>query len=448
MSRSFLGTPATAPGPEGPQMLRAMGSIRRDPLGYLERTWRTYGDVTQFPIPRPPSYLVNEPAAVRRVLVDRARDYGKATIQYRALSLVTGEGLLTAETGPWRRQRRLVQPAFHHSTLDALAGHVDRAADRVVAQWERATGPVDADAAMMASALEVVGHALFGTDLSAEADRLARATLDALDVVVARARVPITPPPWVPTPANRRLARANRTLNAAVHAMVGERRAAPPAEPADMLDLLLAVRDDDGDGLAIDEIRDQMVTFIVAGHETVASALTWALAFLAVEPTWQERVATESAHVLGESPLTLDAADRLPVTRAVIDEVLRLLPPAWLITRRAEADDDLAGHAIPAGALIICSPYLLHRHPGLWRDPDRFDPARFLGGEVDRSAFIPFGAGPRLCIGRDFAYVEAVLMLAALARRFRWTAPHGMPMIDPLVTIRPRMPLELVVVPR
>ena len=450
MSRSFLGTPATAPGPAGPQMVRAMGAIRRDPLGYLEHTWRTYGDVVQYPIPRPPSYLVNEPAAVRRVLVDRARSYGKATIQYRALSLVTGEGLLTAETGPWRRQRRLVQPAFHHSTLEALAGHVDRAGERVVSAWsaQSAGDLVDADASMMAAALEVVGHALFGTDLSADADRLARATLEALEVVVARARVPITPPAWLPTPANRRLAHANRALDEAVASMVAERRARPAAEPADMLDLLLAVRDEEGDALSTLEVRDQMVTFIVAGHETVASALTWALAWLAREQAWQEGVAAEAAEALGDGPLTLEAADRMPVTRAVVDEVLRLLPPAWLITRRADEPDELGGCAIPAGSLIICSPALLHRHPSVWEDPERFDPSRFLDGRADRQAFLPFGAGPRLCIGRDFAYVEAVLMLGAIARRLRWCAPHGIPAAEPLVTIRPRTPLMLEVTRR
>ena len=152
---------------------------------------------------------------------------------------------------------------------------------------------------------------------------------------------------------------------------------------------------------------------------------------------------------LAETPrLTLEAADRMPVTRAVVDEVLRLLPPAWLITRRADEPDELGGCAIPAGSLIICSPALLHRHPSVWEDPERFDPSRFLDGRADRQAFLPFGAGPRLCIGRDFAYVEAVLMLGAIARRLRWCAPHGIPAAEPLVTIRPRTPLMLEVTRR
>ncbi|MCX8527491.1 MAG: cytochrome P450, partial [Candidatus Nanopelagicales bacterium] len=191
--------------------------IRRNPLRALAATWRHYGDVVQYPIPRPPTYLVNDPDGVRRVLVGNARNYGKSTIQYRALSLVTGEGLLVANTEPWRRQRRLVQPAFHHETLEGVVDHGNTALSGVRATWDALPeGSVaDVDATMMHAALEVVGHALFGTDLSSDAERLASATLTALDVVVARARVPITPPAWVPTPANRRLQGAVAQLDSA-----------------------------------------------------------------------------------------------------------------------------------------------------------------------------------------------------------------------------------------
>ena len=447
--RSFLGTPATAPGPLGPQMLRHFSLIRRNPLEYLATAWREYGDVVQFPIPRPPSYLVNDPDGVRRVLVGNGRNYGKSTIQYRALSLVTGEGLLVADTPAWRRQRPLVQPAFHHETLQHIAGHVDTAVQRMLGQWEAlpASAVVDMDAAMMHGALEVVGHALFGTDLSADADRLARATLSALDVVIARARVPVTPPAWAPTPANRKLQAAVRELDGAVRRMMVERRRNPPTVPADMLDLLIASRDETGSGLGVEEIRDQVVTFIVAGHETVASALTWAWALVAAHPQVQHALQDESDAVLGGRPATFADYARLPYARAVFDEALRLYPPAWLITRKAHEADTLGGRDIPASSLVIMSPYLLHRHPDLWTQPDDFRPERFLSGEVDRNAFIPFGAGLRLCIGRDFAYVEGVLMLSAIAGRFSVAYPDGcsMPTAEPLVTIRPvgGLPLRL-----
>ena len=441
-----MGTPATAPGPSGPQMLKAFSAIRGNPLSYLAGVWREHGDVVQFPIPRPPIYLVNDPDAVRRVLVEQARTYGKSTIQYRALSLVTGEGLLTSDTDVWRRQRRMVQPAFHQETLAQLTDYVERSSSSVLADWERAgTGAmVDIDVAMMHATLEVVGHALFGSDLSQDASALADATLDALDVVIARARVPITPPGWIPTRANWRLAAANNVFDSAVRRMIAE-RANAQFRTHDMLDMLMEVRDENGQGLSGEEIRNQMVTFIVAGHETVASALTWAWALLADHPQEQESLHEELSQIVRDAPLTIDDYPRLVRTRAVFDEALRLYPPAWLITRKALASGELAGRMVPAGSLVIMSPWLLHRHPSLWRDPEEFCPSRFIDEEVDRSSFLPFGAGPRMCIGRDFAYVEGVLMLARLASRFQVSYPAGagVPAMDPLVTIRPAGGLKL-----
>lgn len=425
-------------------MLRGFGVIRRNPLRALAATWRHYGDVVQYPIPRPPTYLVNDPEGVRRVLVGNARNYGKSTIQYRSLSLVTGEGLLVADTEPWRRQRRLVQPAFHRETLEGVVAHVATALEGVCTSWDALPdGAVtDVDAAMMHAALEVVGLSLFGTDLSQDAERLATATLEALDVVVARARVPITPPSWAPTPANRRLQRAVAQLDGAVASMLRQ-----PAEGHDMLALLRNVRDESGAGLSPSEIRDQVVTFIVAGHETVASAMSWAWALVAQHPDVQSRLHAEADAVLGDRVVTFADVERLPYARAVLDETLRLYPPAWLITRKALGPDELGGHGIPEGALIILSPWLLHRHPGVWTDPQTFRPERFLDGQVDRTAFIPFGAGPRLCIGRDFSYVEGVAMLASLARRYAFAYPAGsrLPLADPLVTIRPVGGLPLMV---
>jgi cytochrome P450 len=457
--RSFVGTPATAPGPLGPDMLKAFAIIRRNPLDYLHQVWQAHGDVVQFPIPRPPSYLVNDPEGVRRVLVSNARNYGKSTIQYRSLSLVTGDGLLVADGETWRRQRRMVQPAFHHKTLEGVVAHIEVAVQRIFQQWEAAVGSssggavVDIDGAMMHAALEVVGHALFGTDLSADAEALASATLDALEVVVARARVPITPPAWVPTPGNRRLASSVRRLDGAVEGMIAARQSSghdASADPRDMLDMLMTTTDEAGDRLTREEIRDQIVTFIVAGHETVASALTWAWGLLAQHPDVQERLRRESDSVLGGRAVTFEDFPRLPFARAVLDETLRLYPPAWLITRKATQADEIAGHEIPEGALLIVSPWLLHRHPAVWAEPGEFRPERFLDGSADRNSFIPFGAGPRMCIGRDFAYVEATLILASIAARYSvsFDPGQGLPTADPLVTIRPTGGLRLRVTPR
>lgn len=442
---SFLGTPATAPGPLGPDMLRAFRTIRGNPLEYLHTVWQAHGDIAQFPVPRPPSYLVNSPSGVRRVLIDNARNYGKSTIQYKALSLVTGEGLLTSDGDTWREQRRVLQPAFHHSALEDIGKHVSGATQRVAQQWRGLPkgAVVDVDAYMMSAALEVVAASLMSTDLTGKSSDIAGATLDALEVVVARARVPITPPGWLPTPANRVLRRSVARLDAAVADMVAARGSDPGA---DLLGMLLSVRDEAGRPLEISEIRDQLVTFIVAGHETVASALGWAWGLIAAHPNVGDRIAEEADAVAPSRPLSFADYRELTYTRAVIDETLRLYPPAWLITRSAIGSDVIDDVSVPAGSLIIMSPWLLHRHPQLWEGPEEFRPERFLGG-VERFAHIPFGAGPRLCIGRDFSYVESVMMVAELARRFTVRQPPGVefPEGDPLVTIRPRGGMPLIV---
>ena len=444
----YFRTPVTAPGPLGQTMVRSIGAIRRNPLSYLNEVWRQHGDVVQFPIPRPPTYLINSPEGVRRVLVDNARNYGKSTIQYRALSLVTGDGLLTSDGPTWRAQRRVLQPAFHHDALADLGSHVAEATARIAREWqgidERTV--IDADAFMMNAALEVVAGSLMSTDLTGQSAEIAAATLEALDVVIARARVPITPPSWLPTPANRVLKRSVARLDAAVSTMMSARWSDPGA---DLLGMLLSVRDENDQVLSVEEIRDQLVTFIVAGHETVASALGWAWGLLAEHPTVADAVVSEAQAVAPSRTIAYSDFPHLTYSRAVVEETLRLYPPAWLITRSAGSSDRIDGVEIPAGALIIVSPWLLHRHPDLWDNPEVFDPSRFAS-DVPRFTHIPFGAGPRLCIGRDFSYVEAVMVISELGRRFRVKFPEGqsLPPGEPLVTIRPSGGMPLQVHPR
>ncbi len=416
-------------------MLRDARRMINDPLGYLGGCVRRHGHVVAFPLPRTAVWLVDDPQAVRRVLQDNHRNYTKRTAQYDALGLVTGDGLLVSDPPEWRHNRRLMQPAFHHRTLPGVAAHSVSAAGRASADWEGTPDGtvVDVDAAMMRLTLEVVGSALFSTDLSEDATRLVSAVLAALDAVVVRARSPWLPPLRVPTPGNRRLRRALRTLDEAVQAMVERRRArGGPAD--DVLAMLLS------SGLPDDAVRNETVTLVVAGHETVASALTWTWHLLATHPGAQGRLHAELGSVLGGRPPQWSDLPALTWTRAVIDESLRLYPPAWVVSRRALERDRLAGYDLPAGALVIMSPYVLHRHEQAWPEADRFDPGRWLGtapARAERQAYIPFGAGPRLCIGRDFALVETTLVLAALAQRFSFD-PAQEPCPEALVTIRPR----------
>ena len=388
----------TAPGPSGLDMLRGAPSMIRDPLGFLGTQWRRHGDVVQFPIPNPPTYLVNHPDAVDRVLRANHKNYGKDTLQYRRLSLLTGFGLLTADTDLWRTQRPVVQPAFGAD----LVPMVEKATHAACARIEWPEGVRDVDADILRITLEVVGEVLFGTDLTEDAADLAEATLSGLEIVVKKSS-PLSAPMWMPTPNNRQLATAKARLDRAVRELT-----ATPAPEGTLLRLLQ-------DGADPRTVRDQVVTFLVAGHETVASGLAWSLYLLAQHPT--------------------DAS-----SAEVFDEALRLYPPAWLITRQALGPDEFGGIGVPEGALIITSPYWLHRHPATWDDPEEFQPGRSL----PRTGYVPFGAGPRLCIGRGMSLVEAPIILDHLRQRYRFEVVREVRM-KPEVTIRPvgGMPLRV-----
>lgn len=434
---------ATAPGPSGIAMVQALPQVGEDPLAFLRATRDAYGPVVQFPMPKPPVFLVDGAHLAQQVLQAYSSTFDKDTVQYRALSMVTGEGLLSATNAPWREQRPVVQPAFHKQVMDALVGDTVRAAHRLIARWQGAPAGsvVDVEGAMMRLGLEVVGEHLFDADLRATAPRLAAATMDALDAVIAQARLPWAVFRGLPSPVRHRYRRAMAELDEAVAELVARRRASAERRD-DLLGLLLAAYPDEPQ-----MVRDQIITFLVAGHETVASALTWAFGLLAHNPHAQDRLAEQARRVLGDRDPVIADHEGLPVARAVFDETLRLYPPAWIITRSTPVETVVGNRAIPAGSMLIVSPWLIHRDPVRWPLPDAFLPERFESGRpgaVARAAttkgeYLPFGTGPRLCIGRDFALVEATVVLAMVARSFRFSPVDPvLPGVDALVTLRPR----------
>lgn len=447
--RNARHTPLAVDGPLPAEMVRAVPAIRRDPPAWLERLTARYGDLVALPLPRTPVLIVATVDGARRILVESAPAWTKDTAQYRSLGLVTGTGLLTADGETWRARRRLAQPAFSRDRLADVAVQAVAAAERMRAAWPADGAVADADAAALRASLEVVGRTLFGRDVGADGERLVAAVLAALEVVVARARTPVPLPAWAPTPGQRRLRAARATLDEACAGLVAARRARgePDADEGDLLGLLLAAqRAGDLDAAAV---RDELVTTVIAGHETVASSLVWTLHLLATHPGEQAAVHAELDAVLAGRAPTADDLGALRRTRAVVDESLRLYPPAWVVSRRAARDDVVSGVEVPAGTLAVVSPWLLHRRADVHPDPLRFDPGRFLGGgsrAVPSGGYLPFGAGPRLCIGRDFALVEQVLVLAALLRdRAVAPVPGHRVVVDALVTLRPRggLPLRL-----
>lgn len=418
-------TPVTAPGPEGMAMLKNIRTIVKDPLTYLETIWKEHGDVVQFPVPKPATYLVSSPAGAREVLVDQHKSTSKKTLQYNNLSLVTGEGLLTADTQAWRPRRRMLQPAFHQEMISLSQHHVELGLAKLESHWQEltATGPaiIDLDHAMMSLALEITCGALFGVEIDDEVDEITSATLTALHGVVARARNPIALPLAIPTPANLKMKRAIKKLDKAVTLIINARATnqLPVAAPIrDMLDVLL---DPDLETpLTKEQIRDEIVTFLVAGHETVASALTWAWYLLVSNPSEMQK--------LQDSPAR---------GNSVFDEALRLYPPAWVITRRTLSDIFVEDFKIPANSLVIVSPWLVHRNEKAWEAPLDFVPDRFEAG-TPQLGYLPFGAGARLCIGRDMARLEGSMILSQLAQRWNLSAIHNSIVpIDASVTLRP-----------
>jgi cytochrome P450 len=428
-----------------------------NPLGGYVRLAARYGDAVRVPFaPRRGFYLLSRPEHAEHVLAANQDNYVKA-FTYRPLRALVGNGLLTSEGEAWRRHRRLIQPVFSRREVTGFGPHMTAAARRLVRRWDGlADGSlINVAREMSALALEIVGAALFGADLTGDAERMGRMMSAGQRVAVLTSLLPIG---WGPRSirvvkaAARRLGRTPEGVEGPVGRLVAARRAGGGAGggPADLLDVLLRARDEQGVPLTGAEITDEVATFMLAGHETSANTLAWSLALLSAYPAARRRLEDELDTALGDrDPDAADAA-ALPWTRAVVAEALRLYPPAWTIERDALADDDVAGVPVPAGSLVAISPYLVHRNPRIWPDPAGFDPCRFLpdGGAAARHryAFIPFGGGRRACVGASFAELETVLVLATIARRFRLElTARGIPAPVAQVTLRPgrNLPMRL-----
>jgi cytochrome P450 len=420
-------------------------------------------DLLYWRVGRQRFFSSRSPEHVEHVFIGGHDKYRKAT-HYRLIAAVTGEGLLTNEGEPWARNRRLIQPIFAKRHLDELVPHMTGAAGEFVARWERrpADDVVDAAAAMSEVTLDVVGRALFGATLSDAAARLRPAVVVGLRTGVAAARLQLllalprrlvdaggailyrTPLP----PPLSRIRKAMHTIDDVVNGII-DARLAGDAVGDDLLGLLLAARDEEGEALTRKQVRDEVVTLLLAGHETTANGLAWLWYLLAQNPDARDRLYKEVDDVLGGRTPTADDVDRLVWTRACFEEAMRLYPPAWVLEREAVVEDELDGYRIPARSTIIFPVYLIHRDPRWWPHPEVFDPTRFLGERATQShrgAYLPFGAGRRSCVGATFALVEAALIAAMVAQRFVLDLQPGARIVpEPTVTLRPRHGLPMTV---
>ena len=435
------------PGPGGYRLLASARRVQRDPLQFLTELTRTYGDIAFVRFLVWPVYVVNHPDFIKQVLQEHHRSYNKDNFDYRFLRPLLGEGLLTNDGASWLHQRRLIQPTFHRQRLVAFGSLMTEATLAMLERWERCAerGEVlDVAAEMMRLTLRIIGQALFSLDLSAAATTVGQALRSANDYLCAP-----FPPLFVPTPRNRRLQAALRRLDALVYDLITARRQSQQDTP-DLLSVLLAVRDEEtGEGMSDRQIRDEVITLLLAGHETTAVALSWTWYLLAQHQECEQRLHAEVDAVLGGRLPTVEDLPNLPYCHMVLEEALRLYPPAWSFSRNALADDELGGYHISAGSTVLLCPYTTHRHPAFWEQPEVFDPLRFTPERVaarPHYAYFPFGGGPRLCIGSAFAMMEAQLILATVAQRYRLCLGTDVRVEpEPLITLRPRggLPMTL-----
>jgi cytochrome P450 len=366
-----------------------------------------------------------------------------------------GEGLLTSDGDFWRRQRRLSQPAFHRQQIGAFAGTMTSIAEEMLERWQpvAARGQlIDVSAEMIRLTLSIVSKTLFNTDVGAEANTVGEAITVAFKEFDRRLAALFTLPDVVPTPSRRRLHNAIQTLDRVVYRIIEERRRAGE-DIGDLLSMLVFARDEEtGESMSDKQLRDEVMAIFLAGHETTANALNWIWYLLSKHPAVERRLHDELAAVLGGRIPTLEDLPKLSYTTMVIEESLRLYPPAWVIERRSIAADQIGPYVIPPGSTIIPSQYITHRHPAFWDNPEGFDPERFTPERVaarPRFAYFPFGGGPRVCIDNNFAMMELQLILATVTQRYRLALVPGHPVeLDPMITLRPRYGILMDLVPR
>lgn len=463
------------PGPAGQPLIGSLFDLQRDILGFISGSIREYGDVVGFRVFGHPFCILGHPDYIEQVLVRDSAHFIKS-LDYRKLSAVVGQGLLTSEGEVWRRQRKLAQPLFHNDRVKRYVPIFVRQAQRLGSEWD-SRGETDVHADMMRLTLRIVTESLFHTAIDGDVETVAASLTR-----ITEAFLGFPFPYWMPFPRHVRSWSALRRLNGVIDRMIRQRRVnqAPPdmieadagasgqtgsgahpvrqstacagdPEAPDLLTLLLNARDDEGRPMSERQLRDELITVFLAGHETTAIVLSFALWLIARHPGVEQRLTAEWSAALGERSVSAADLPHLEYTRAVLQETMRLYPPAWFIGRESVDEYEIGGYRVPKGTTFFLCPIALHRDPRFFPDPKRFDPDRWLGEGPGspRYAYFPFGAGPRSCIGANFAMLEMAAVLPTLLRT-RKLEPTQAEEIEllPAVTLRPKYGMPMRLVPR
>lgn len=434
------------PGPPQRWLTGSLHEFRADLLGFFTNLAREYGDVAAFRLLRRPCILVSNPDYIDQVLVKQNKNF-KKPFPFRFTRAVLGNGLLTSEGPFWLRQRRLAAGAFHNERIQSYGGDMVASTLRMMGSWQDGqTRDIHED--MMRLTLDVVARTLFGADVTDQSSHIGDSLLLAIRSFANNFGRAVPLPSWIPTAGNRRAKAAVRGLNEIVQQIVDQRRR-EPAVHNDLLSMMLhAVDEDDGSQMTDAQLADEARTFLLAGHETTAIALSWSFYVLATHPQIQQALGDELDRVLGDREPTAADAAQLQLTERIVQETMRLYPPVFTIGREPIADFELGPYRIPAGTTIFTSQWVTHRDGRFHENPETFDPDRWLPERVaarPKMSYFPFGGGPRVCIGNTFAMLEATLLLATIARRFSVRlVPDQKIKFSPVLTLRPRYGIHVV----
>ena len=427
------------------------------PLEYLTACAREYGDLARMRILGRPVWLASHPDLIEQVMVRSNKGYLKSRAERRGLSFL-GDGLLTSEGEFWRRQRRLQQPAFHKKRIEGYAATMVECSEQMADEWRGERGAeaeIDLHAEMMRLTLRIVNLAMFGADVDDRADEVGDALAAITDRFSGKGGVFFQTPEAIPTRANRRYRSALRTLDDLIYGIISERqREGDDTDREDLLSMLLAARDEQtGEGMSPRQLRDEVLTIFAAGHETTANAMSWTFYLLARHPEVESQLQAELDEALDARPPELSDLASLRYTEAVVKESMRMYPPVPTFGREAAEDQELGGYELRKGTQVIVSQWVTHRDPRYFDDPELFRPERWLDGSTDgipKYAYFPFGGGPRQCIGKGFAEMEAALLLASLSRRYSFALayPERRVKPQPVITLRPRGGMPMLARPR
>lgn len=437
------------PGPSRAAAVSMLITMGRDRLGMMTSAAARYGDAARLPVGPKELYFFNHPEHAKHVLADNAANYHKGIGLVHARRAL-GDGLLTSEGDLWRKQRKVVQPAFQSRRIAEQAGIVAEEAAALVGRLRDLgrSGPVDVLHEMTGLTLGVLGRTLLDTDLG-RFPSIGRDFASVQDQAMFELASLSAVPPWVPLPRQLRFRRARRRLQTIVDQLVAE-RSAHSGDRDDVLSrLIVSARAEADPRVGRQRLRDELVTLLLAGHETTASTLSWTLYLIDRHPEVRRRLREEATAVLGDRLPTFADLGKLRYTAMVIDEVVRMFPPVWILPRKALAADEVGGYRVPAGADVLICPYTLHRHPAFWDRPEHFDPERFDPDRTTdrpRYAYIPFGAGPRFCVGNHLGLMEAAFVIAVLSRELTLTkvATHDV-VPEPMLSLRMRGGLPMTV---